>query len=182
MEKVNIKEIVKKYESIGWYLSKIIIWHDVYIHAIQQGWTNKYTKASSITRICSNDTNLDHLQCDEINLSQHEYITAIHGRIGDILDHLQITTNTNQHYKFGTSLGGQRFTYHIDQQYRTISLNLGYGGHIHAIGISTIPYFSFEEEEEEDFDEEGQKKKKNFKKKKKKRSLSYYYYCSKSFS
>lgn len=68
----------------------------------------------------------------EFALEHDEFITAVGGRGGEILDQLSVVTNKGRVKKWGGS-GGAPFSFDLPDGFHVISMVGGFGGHIHTI-------------------------------------------------
>ena len=77
----------------------------------------------------------------DIVLAPGEYIQRIHGRAGDLIDHLEFVTSTGRTQAFGTSTGGTPFDLQVPGQV-VKGFTLGFGGHLHVIGAHFAPVYA----------------------------------------
>jgi hypothetical protein len=70
----------------------------------------------------------------EINLNFGEFITAVSGKHGEVIDSIHITVSNGQTYSFGGYGGDHHFALNIPYGKQVVGFYGGIGGHMHNIG------------------------------------------------
>jgi len=71
-----------------------------------------------------------------LNLETGEFITEVSGRVGNLIDRLEIRTNLGKSISVGGN-GGSPFNFSIPYGSQVVGFYGGVGGHLHNIGIYT---------------------------------------------
>lgn len=122
-------------EPIDNRISSVIIWADRYINGIQFKFTDQYLGYTSAWPTTGSETGVKHT----FTLEADEYIEAIYGKYGNLVDSLKIKTNKRTFEKCGGDGGGNEFIYEAPKSAK-ISGFTGFAGlHIDSIGVTFEP-------------------------------------------
>ena len=120
-------------------LAKLRIWYDEFVHGVKAIYETSDNGIVKTPKRMAEGTDFKHLQYKEIQFDRNEYITKITGHNGAVIDHVVFHTNTGKELRFGESDGGEEFELDIPSGFHVVTLQGGYGEHLHNIGCKVGP-------------------------------------------
>eukprot|EP01129_Flabellula_baltica_P006849 TRINITY_DN2617_c0_g1_i1.p2 TRINITY_DN2617_c0_g1~~TRINITY_DN2617_c0_g1_i1.p2 ORF type:complete len:146 (+),score=5.66 TRINITY_DN2617_c0_g1_i1:42-440(+) len=117
-------------QSAETLVTSIHLWGSTFANGVQLAYANHTTSEAHVGTH-------DQPQCHTMNLQPGEYISLCRIRNGNIMDNITIETNQGRTLSVGSNGGGEHvFSFN---NRAIVGFHGGVGGHVHNIGVYTLP-------------------------------------------